>query len=169
MSTVDDLRRIGSSQAGALKTEDGEVWHPANLLLPAANEIEELREKLGAVINRPSGKAFGPAALEAMEARRLKSQSMIRALCLSRGTAGAREWLMSIPADAERDPDLILSATCDDVGQLLVAVVFYLLPIVKMAKQAYEADAVAEWFDEDGDGLKSLLDAYDRWASGEGE
>lgn len=37
---IDDLRRIGASQAGALTTETGETWHPACLLLPAADELE---------------------------------------------------------------------------------------------------------------------------------
>jgi hypothetical protein len=40
------LRRIGSQQAGSLTTESGEVWHPANLLLQAADEIDALRDAL---------------------------------------------------------------------------------------------------------------------------
>lgn len=40
-SIVEDLKRIGSAQAGCLTTENGEVWHPASLLLPAAQEIQE--------------------------------------------------------------------------------------------------------------------------------
>lgn len=43
---VEDLRRIGSSQAGALETETGEVWHPANLMLLAADKIEKLNSHM---------------------------------------------------------------------------------------------------------------------------
>lgn len=39
---IEDLRHVGSTQAGALMTEDGTVWHPANLLLIAADELERL-------------------------------------------------------------------------------------------------------------------------------
>ena len=34
--------------------------------------------------------------------------------------------------------------------------------VERMARQAYRVDAVAEWFDAEGDGLKSALDAIDR-------
>jgi hypothetical protein len=37
-----DLRRIGTQQAGLLATESGELWHPANLLLPAADALDAL-------------------------------------------------------------------------------------------------------------------------------
>lgn len=33
--------------------------------------------------------------------------------------------------------------------------------VVEMAKSAYAADAVSEWFDAEGDGLRSALAAYD--------
>ena len=39
---ITELRRVGCTQKGTLETEDGTVWHPANLLLMAANEVERL-------------------------------------------------------------------------------------------------------------------------------
>ena len=35
---------------------------------------------------------------------------MVVALCQPRGSKGAREWIMSIPAEPERDPDLVIAA-----------------------------------------------------------
>ena len=37
------------------------------------------------------------------------AREMISNLCKPRGTEGAREWIMSIPADRARDPDLVIS------------------------------------------------------------
>jgi hypothetical protein len=34
--------------------------------------------------------------------------------------------------------------------------------VVEMAEQAYRADAIHEWFDEEGDGLRAALDALYR-------
>lgn len=39
---IKQLRDIGSTQAGILYTESGIAWHPANILLTAANELERL-------------------------------------------------------------------------------------------------------------------------------
>lgn len=41
------LRRVGRWQAGLLETEDGELWHPVDVLLGAADEIEYLRGVAG--------------------------------------------------------------------------------------------------------------------------
>lgn len=38
-----------------------------------------------------------------------KAQEMIAALCKPRGTVGAREWMMSIPARPDYDPDLVIA------------------------------------------------------------
>ena len=35
---------------------------------------------------------------------------MVSALCQPRGSAGTREWIMSIPARPDYDPDLVISA-----------------------------------------------------------
>jgi hypothetical protein len=45
---VDTLRRIGHQQAGLLETETGELWHPVDVLLGAADEIDWLRKATGA-------------------------------------------------------------------------------------------------------------------------
>jgi hypothetical protein len=53
---VTQLQRIGNYQAGALRTEDGLTWHPANVCLPAATallaqqaEIERLKAECAAL------------------------------------------------------------------------------------------------------------------------
>jgi hypothetical protein len=40
-----ELDRIGRHQPGVLMADDGSVWHPANLLLPAAALLRELAEE----------------------------------------------------------------------------------------------------------------------------
>ncbi len=43
--------------------------------------------------------------LEAIE----KANNMISPLCMPKGSYGGREWIMSIPARPEYDPDLVIS------------------------------------------------------------
>lgn len=50
-----------------------------------------------------------------------RANAMVGALCQPRGTAGAREWRLSIPARPEHDPDLIISSALADVPDLLAA------------------------------------------------
>lgn len=44
---VEALQRIGREQAGLLRTESGELWHPVDVLLTAADEIAYLRAYAG--------------------------------------------------------------------------------------------------------------------------
>lgn len=37
------------------------------------------------------------------------AHDMVSALCRPRGSEGSREWVMSIPADRSRDPDLVIA------------------------------------------------------------
>lgn len=37
---LQQLQHVGQHQAGCLTTNDGVTWHPANLCLPAANQLE---------------------------------------------------------------------------------------------------------------------------------
>jgi hypothetical protein len=37
------------------------------------------------------------------------AMGMVTALCLPRGTEGARNWIMSIPARPDYDPDLVIA------------------------------------------------------------
>ena len=50
-----------------------------------------------------------------------RANAMVDALCQPHGTAGSREWLMSIPARPDHDPDLIISSALADVPALLDA------------------------------------------------
>jgi hypothetical protein len=38
-----------------------------------------------------------------------RALAMVAALCKPRETEGAREWIMSIPAEPDRDPDLVIA------------------------------------------------------------
>ena len=74
--------------------------------LPAPTQ-QDRREAILALFkweNEVSDEAVKPIAEAIARARQ-----MITALCKPRGSEGAREWVMSIPANRERDPDLVIS------------------------------------------------------------
>lgn len=48
--SIERLRSIGRTAAGSLTTETGIVWHPANELLWAADEINLLRAALERIV-----------------------------------------------------------------------------------------------------------------------
>lgn len=50
--------------------------------------------------------------------REAAARAMVRALCTPRGEAGAREWVMSIPARPDHDPDLVIAAALDALGDM---------------------------------------------------
>lgn len=54
-----------------------------------------------------------------IEERAQKAREMISALCLPRGSAGHREWIMSIPARPDYDPDIVISDSLKDIPWLL--------------------------------------------------
>jgi len=62
-----------------------------------------------------------PDALGEVETRIARAQEMVVALCRRRGTEGAREWVMSIPARRSYDPDLVIGDALRD-AKALVAV-----------------------------------------------
>ena len=53
------------------------------------------------------------------EAHREAAQNMISALCQPRGTQDHRDWNMSIPAQLDYDPDLVIGQALQDYGKLL--------------------------------------------------
>jgi hypothetical protein len=57
--------------------------------------------------------------IEAIRANNAKAHAMVSALCKPRGSAGAREWLMSIPAQPDYDPDLVIGRSLNDNDHLL--------------------------------------------------
>lgn len=59
--------------------------------------------------------------LVAISQRLAASREIIRRLCLQRNDPEAREWMMSIPARTDHDPDLILEASLNDVSNLVAA------------------------------------------------
>lgn len=52
--------------------------------------------------------------LEAIAARRLAAHQMVNDLC-----RGRREWIMSIPAQPDYDPDLVIDNSLRDIPPLL--------------------------------------------------
>jgi hypothetical protein len=61
------------------------------------------------------------ALLEEMEKRERAAFTMVVALCKDRRESGAREWIMSIPARPDYDPDLVIAAALRDVRRLTLA------------------------------------------------
>lgn len=57
--------------------------------------------------------------VQAIKERNASARGMVTALNLPYRHPQAREWLMSIPARPDYDPDLIISASLHDVGDLL--------------------------------------------------
>src|SRR5690606_29799258 len=64
---------------------------------------------------------FGRAidmSVEALRQRNEKAHEMVTALCKPRGTEGSREWIMSIPARPDDDPDLVIGQALNDAKRL---------------------------------------------------
>jgi hypothetical protein len=55
----------------------------------------------------------------AIREREEKASAMVAALCLPRGHQDTREWVMSIPARPDHDPDLVIGASLMDIPALL--------------------------------------------------
>lgn len=53
------------------------------------------------------------AAMAELRERIGLAADMVSALCQPRGTEGSRDWTMSIPAEPDRDPDLVIAAGLD--------------------------------------------------------
>lgn len=68
------------------------------------------------------GRMEGFEWLDEVQRRNEAAMDMVVALCLPRGAPGAREWLMSIPARLDYDPDLVISESLKDIPRLCRAV-----------------------------------------------
>jgi len=58
------------------------------------------------------------ADLDDIDARVNAARQMVSALCKRRGSQGARDWIMSIPAQPDYDPDLVIGASLGDIPRL---------------------------------------------------
>src|SRR5690606_13159918 len=58
-------------------------------------------------------------SVEALRQRNEKAHEMVTALCKPRGTEGSREWIMSIPARPDDDPDLVIGQALNDAKRLI--------------------------------------------------
>lgn len=66
--------------------------------------------------------------LEEISKRLLAANEMVRRLCLRRDDPESREWIMSIPAQPDRDPDLVISAALADITKLAHALAQHAQP-----------------------------------------
>lgn len=76
-----------------------------------------------------------PERLAEIRERRDQALGMVSALCKPRGTEGSREWIMSIPARPDHDPDLVIGAALEDIDALLAHI----------DAQAEEIERLQEW------------------------
>ena len=119
-----DLDLINAIRSLAVQpSQSGEMAPEASPLTELVGELFEAADPdlLEAQIERDSAVWFGkqPAAsdregegaadLDALEARINKAHAMVSDLCKPAGTMGARSWRMSIPAQPESDPDLVIT------------------------------------------------------------
>lgn len=59
--------------------------------------------------------------IKAIKARVAAANDMVTALCLPKYSNFARDWIMSIPALPDHDPDLVIGASLHDVSKLITA------------------------------------------------
>lgn len=59
--------------------------------------------------------------IEQIKQRVEAALQMVIALCKPKGTAGARDWIMSIPARRDHDPDLVIGDALQDAREALAA------------------------------------------------
>lgn len=84
-----------------------------------ADGPELVAKRVIAVLKRPQPKAGAADPPEdGVLERHRAAADMLRALCLPRGSEGAREWMMSIPARPGVDPDLVIGASLADIPRL---------------------------------------------------
>lgn len=57
--------------------------------------------------------------LKAIRERCDKACQMVSDLCKPKGTAGARDWIMRIPAERDYDPDLVIGDSLQDIPAAL--------------------------------------------------
>lgn len=109
---ADDCR-----EAARLLREDGERGSTgeSSQVAPGGDRIPD-----DGGLASPARTVTAPDAADAL-AKIGRALDMISALCQTRGTPGAREWLMSIPADKERDPDLVIGAALRAARKVILA------------------------------------------------
>lgn len=77
---------------------------------------EIVAERLGILDLEPDEIDF-----DAIATRLYAAHEMVRRLCLRRDDPETKDWIMHIPADPKRDPDLVIAAALDDASALLAA------------------------------------------------
>ena len=79
-----------------------------------------------------------------------KANEMISALCIPKNSKGTREWIMSIPAKPDYDPDLVISASLRDVREMEI-----------ILREAYKAMESAIHSEDGMELIEELLEKYD--------
>lgn len=85
---------------------EGMAVHPMAMMEREWSEVADDCHKAARLL-REDGERGGAGAQEAL-AKIDAADEMVRALCKVRGESGAREWVMSIPARPDYDPDLVI-------------------------------------------------------------
>jgi len=91
------------------------------------------------------------------EVHRQAAHDMICALCRPRGSQGHRDWIMSIPAQPDYDPDLVIGQALRDYGELLLK--WDKVQAVLTAAEKYFQHPYSEDYDERLD-LFNAIRAY---------
>ena len=74
-----------------------------------AREIEDsVQQAYGRDYEQYVGRCLQERLRELVLAKIGKASDMVAALCKPRGSEGSREWIMSIPARRDHDPDLVI-------------------------------------------------------------
>ena len=71
--------------------------------------------------NQPQPAADPAGGDAAVELKIAKAEGMVSALCQPKGTVGKREWIMSIPARPDHDPDLVIADALHSAGRQIAA------------------------------------------------
>jgi hypothetical protein len=105
------------------------------------------------ILEKEASGADNAVDLDAIEARVSAANEIVRRLCLRRDDPESQEWIMHIPAEPKRDPDLVISASLHDVPTLIAAL---------RAKPALADNAPSDF-----DALADKLDCLARMCDGE--
>lgn len=106
------LPEIAEEMAALLEVARGYLGY-----LSTGDAIDQVLERYCALV--ADGYPLAQPDVAAIRERQAKALAMITALNLPRDVPGAREWVMSIPARPDHDPDLVIDASLRDIPRLL--------------------------------------------------
>ena len=122
MSAIQRLHRmaeIGAELDGKTNTEIADllthkVWAGMEIGTEELEIVEQAIDRL-----TPAKPPITAEELAAIEQRYEAASKMVSALCKPRGSEGSREWIMTIPARPDHDPDIVIGSSLGDIPKLL--------------------------------------------------